>query len=289
MTTADITIRAQFCELDPMNVVWHGHYARYLDCARYALFDAISQTDARTAEAGLAWPVVGIRVKYLRSIHEAQQVVVAATLKGSGDQITIDYLILDRQTGGVLTKACTVQMADPAGSVELARGRWSKGRHEDCMLSAEVSIRSQYYDADPMQRVWYGNYARYFEHARYALLERLSYNHTDMTKSGYMWPIVELGMTCSRHVRLTQLIQVQANLVECDTRIKIEYRIHDQESAALCTTAHTAQVAVSLASGERCFRPPQSLKKNLEALNRDFQEGSFPTAARRRSAASKRR
>ena len=38
------------------------------------------------------------------------------------------------------------------------------------MLSAEVVIRPEFHDLDPMQIVWHGNYMRYFETARTALL-----------------------------------------------------------------------------------------------------------------------
>ena len=29
--SADVTIKVQFFDLDPMQVVWHGNYARYLE------------------------------------------------------------------------------------------------------------------------------------------------------------------------------------------------------------------------------------------------------------------
>ena len=41
------------------------------------------------------------------------------------------------------------------------------------MIAADVTIRVQFYDLDPMQVVWHGNYARFLEQARCALLERI--------------------------------------------------------------------------------------------------------------------
>ena len=40
------------------------------------------------------------------------------------------------------------------------------------MISAEISTQAQFYDLDPMQIVWHGNYARYLEQARCALLDK---------------------------------------------------------------------------------------------------------------------
>ena len=34
MISAEVTIRTQFYDLDPMNIVWHGNYVRYLEQAR---------------------------------------------------------------------------------------------------------------------------------------------------------------------------------------------------------------------------------------------------------------
>jgi acyl-CoA thioester hydrolase len=60
------------------------------------------------------------------------------------------------------------------------------------MISAEIAVVAQFYDLDPMKVVWHGNYARYLEQARCALLEKLGYSYQEMEQSGYVWPIVDL-------------------------------------------------------------------------------------------------
>ena len=41
MVEAEVVVKAQFYDLDPMGVVWHGHYARFMEQARCELLDKI--------------------------------------------------------------------------------------------------------------------------------------------------------------------------------------------------------------------------------------------------------
>jgi acyl-CoA thioester hydrolase len=65
------------------------------------------------------------------------------------------------------------------------------------MLSAEVVIRPEFHDLDPMQIVWHGNYMRYFETARTALLGLIDYDYPQMVASGYAWPVVDFRIKYS--------------------------------------------------------------------------------------------
>ncbi|OIR10093.1 putative esterase [mine drainage metagenome] len=134
------------------------------------------------------------------------------------------------------------------------------------MLSTETPITAQFYDLDPMNVVWHGNYARYLEQARCDLLDALGYNYTAMSASGYAWPIVDLRLKYVRPVRFGQAIVVTATLVEYLNRLKIDYRIRDRDSGEVLTKASTIQVAVALASGEMQLESPEALIRRVEAL-----------------------
>ena len=60
------------------------------------------------------------------------------------------------------------------------------------MISTEITLRTQFYDLDPMNIVWHGNYVRYLEQARSALLSEIGYGYAEMQASGFAWPIVDL-------------------------------------------------------------------------------------------------
>ncbi|CAA7627919.1 conserved hypothetical protein [Candidatus Terasakiella magnetica] len=127
------------------------------------------------------------------------------------------------------------------------------------MISTAVTLKAQFYDLDPMQVVWHGNYPRYLEEARCALLDRIGYNYPQMAASGYVWPIVDLRIKYVRPVRFAQEIRVEATLVEYENRLKIDYRIFDAASGEVLTKASTTQVAVEAASGELCLESPAIL------------------------------
>ena len=124
------------------------------------------------------------------------------------------------------------------------------------MISAEISTQAQFYDLDPMQIVWHGNYARFLEQARCALLDKTGYNYPEMAEAGFGWPIVDMRIKYIRSIRFAQTIRVQATLVEYENRIKIDYRILDEATGKLLTKAHTVQLAVSAATGELFFDTP---------------------------------
>ncbi|MDA8230036.1 MAG: thioesterase family protein [Magnetospirillum sp.] len=134
------------------------------------------------------------------------------------------------------------------------------------MISAEVTVTAQFYDVDPMQVVWHGNYARFFEVARCALLDRIGYNYTEMAESGYMWPIVDMRTKFVRPVRFTQTIRVEATLVEYENRLRIAYRVFDARSGEVLTKAETIQVAVDARTHELCLICPPVLVDKVKAL-----------------------
>ena len=127
------------------------------------------------------------------------------------------------------------------------------------MITAECEIVAQFYDIDPMQVVWHGNYVRYFEQVRGLLLDKIDYNYPAMEQSGYLWPIVDMRIKFVRPVRYQQRISVQATLLEYENRLKIAYQCRDIESGEVLTKAHTVQVAVTAATQELNLESPAVL------------------------------
>jgi acyl-CoA thioester hydrolase len=126
-------------------------------------------------------------------------------------------------------------------------------------LSADVTIKVQFFDLDPMNVVWHGHYARYLEVARCALLDRIGYNYAQMAASGYAWPIVDLRIKYVAPLRFGQQARVSARVVAFENGLKIDYLIRDAISGALLTRAHTFQVPVRLDTGELCLESPPEL------------------------------
>lgn len=135
------------------------------------------------------------------------------------------------------------------------------------MRSAEIVVKAQFYDLDPMGVVWHGNYARYLEQARCALLDGIGYNYPQMEASGYVWPIVDMRIKYVRSIRFGQDIAVRAEIVEFENRLKIDYRIYDAASRTVLTKATTTQVAVKVETGELCLESPADLTDKLRGAD----------------------
>ena len=134
------------------------------------------------------------------------------------------------------------------------------------MISASVTLKAQFYDLDPMQVVWHGNYPRFLEQARCALLDKIAFNYVEMAQTRYVWPIVDMRIKYVRPIRFAQDITVTATLSEYQNRIKIDYVIVDASTGEALTKAQTIQVAVDTATNEVCFESPPALQDKVRRL-----------------------
>lgn len=128
---------------------------------------------------------------------------------------------------------------------------------------AEVELQVQFFDLDPMQIVWHGNYVKYLEVARCALLGKIGYNYEEMRDSGYMWPIIEMNLRYAGPAAFGQRLLLRAEIVEWENRLRIDYLIVDAASGKRLNKASTTQVAVDLKTGEMCFASPAILFEKL--------------------------
>ncbi|NQZ08544.1 MAG: acyl-CoA thioesterase [Algicola sp.] len=129
--------------------------------------------------------------------------------------------------------------------------------------SVSTLIDVPFHDVDGMQVVWHGHYVKYLEVARCEMLETFNYNYLDMQASGYLWPIVDMRIKYVGSAKFFRKIEVKAELVEIENRMKINYRIFDVETGDLLTKAHTVQVAVDMKTGDMLFESPPVLFEKL--------------------------
>ena len=115
----DTEILVPFFDIDTMNVVWHGHYVKYLEVARCALLDTLGHNYTTMLESGYAWPVIDMQLRYVRGATFGQTITVRASLVEWENRLKVNYLISDKATGERLTRASTVQVAVEIASREM--------------------------------------------------------------------------------------------------------------------------------------------------------------------------
>lgn len=130
-------------------------------------------------------------------------------------------------------------------------------------LCHEIELTAAFHDLDPMEIVWHGNYARYLELARCALLAKYDYDIPQMRDSGYAWPIVDMRMKFVRPVGYGQRLRIRAQIREWESRLRIDYLIHDAVTGEKIHQAHTIQVAVCLRTRQMQYVCPPVLWQRL--------------------------
>ena len=127
----------------------------------------------------------------------------------------------------------------------------------------EIEMQVQFFDLDPMEIVWHGNYVKYLEVVRCALLDKIGYNYVEMKESGFAWPVIDMQLRYIASASFGQALILRADIVEWENRLKIDYQITDALTSKRLNRASTTQVAVEIASGEMCFVSPPILFEKL--------------------------
>ena len=104
------TLEVEFYDLDPMNVVWHGNYIKYLEAARCDMLSKIGYTYDDMKNDNSAYPVATMELKYIKPACFKQKLLIETTLESVEPAMIINYLIKDKLTGEKLFKAKSMQI-----------------------------------------------------------------------------------------------------------------------------------------------------------------------------------
>ena len=113
--SATIEATVAFHDIDIVGVMWHGHYLKYLENARWALMIKIGFGFEVMNASGFAWPIVEMHVKYVHVAKLDDQLRVRASLVEWENRLAVNYLIV-RADGERLARAKSVQVAVDAHS-----------------------------------------------------------------------------------------------------------------------------------------------------------------------------
>lgn len=130
--------------------------------------------------------------------------------------------------------------------------------------SFEVTIRVPFFDLDPMQIVWHGNYLNYFEIARAALFEHLGVDlYSFYDKYKLIFPIIK---TSTKHIfplRHRDEIICKATLVDANIKLVVDFEIRRVADGKVCARGRTEQVTVQTPEMETLFSIPEEIRSSL--------------------------
>jgi acyl-CoA thioester hydrolase len=119
IVTASAEATPQFYDLDPMNIVWHGHYPRFLELGRVAVMKRIGYNYEEMVESGFAWPIIDLRMRYARPMRLDKPVKITAGIVEWENTLRITYLIQDAETGQRVMRASSSQVALRIGTDDM--------------------------------------------------------------------------------------------------------------------------------------------------------------------------
>ncbi len=107
-----------FNDCDPMKVVWHVNYGNYFERARTVLLDTINYNYTRMEDEGYLFPVVDMKIRYLRSLRYHDTARCVAYLTEYENCLQVFYEIYNGETGELCTKGETTQMCVKMDTME---------------------------------------------------------------------------------------------------------------------------------------------------------------------------
>ena len=134
------------------------------------------------------------------------------------------------------------------------------------LISEEMTFKIEFYDVDSMRVAWHGNYVKFIERGRCALLDKIGYGYQQMVEDGYAFPVTALNIKYVRSLAFGDEARITASLIEYENRLKIRYEIYNAKTGTLATKAESTQMAVKLQTGETCFVCPEKLIARVETL-----------------------
>jgi acyl-CoA thioester hydrolase len=106
--------------------------------------------------------------------------------------------------------------------------------------------RTLYADTDRSQVVYHANYLRYFEYGRASLMREIGYPYRKIEQSGYVYPIIEVGVQYYRPLYYDDPMVVYTRPSELErVRLRFDYVITHEESGQIACKGFTRHCAVN--------------------------------------------
>ncbi len=130
-------------------------------------------------------------------------------------------------------------------------------------MKETIKLKVDFFDLDPMNVVWHGNYIKYFEKARCAFLNKINFTYADMAKNDLAFPVVSFEIKYIKPCVFEQEIEITCELESCDNFLKFSYLIVDKNTKEKICKAKSSQMAINLKNKETLFEIPQILKDKI--------------------------
>ncbi|WP_086269689.1 acyl-CoA thioesterase [Campylobacter devanensis] len=102
--------KAEFFDTDPMGIMWHGNYVKYLEMARCKLLDEIGYNYIKMQDNDFTLPIVKMDLKYINPIYFNEYFIVEISVIECDITLKFKYTLLSKDEL-TIAKANTTQVA----------------------------------------------------------------------------------------------------------------------------------------------------------------------------------
>jgi acyl-CoA thioester hydrolase len=107
--------------------------------------------------------------------------------------------------------------------------------------------RILYVDTDRSQVVYHSNYLRYYEFGRASLMRDVAYPYREVEDSGYVYPIISLGIDFFKSLYYDDPFYVHTRPVELErVKLRFDYLITHADTGEIVCTGFTQHCALNL-------------------------------------------
>ena len=103
-------LKVSFEDLDPMNIVWHGNYMRYMERARCDLLEKLHYTYSDMKTDGYAYPIAKMKVKFIKPAKIGDILTIKLGIVSIEPTLNIKYTIFNNTTGDKIFEGLTMQI-----------------------------------------------------------------------------------------------------------------------------------------------------------------------------------
>ena len=130
--------------------------------------------------------------------------------------------------------------------------------------SYDVRMKVPFFDLDPMQIVWHGNYLKYFDTARSELFDHLGvdlFEFHDRTR--YIFPIIRSSVKHIRPLKRGDEFICRATVKDARSKIVVAFEIRLVADGTICARGTTEQAAVLAPEMEMVYTIPEEISRAL--------------------------
>jgi acyl-CoA thioester hydrolase len=130
--------------------------------------------------------------------------------------------------------------------------------------SHDVKMKVSFFDLDPMQIVWHGNYLKYFDDARSELFDSLGvdlFEFHDRTR--YIFPIIRSSIKHIHPLKRGDEFICRATVKDARSKIVVAFEIRLVADGTICARGTTEQAAVLAPEMEMVYTIPEEISRAL--------------------------